>query len=410
VTDRAVMTPTLRTIIVADSSSPLKGLLAGSSAALVGEFKRVVQAIQEGPSRRPDLVIVDLPEDREGGPDGPPAKMVEALARAFPEAAVFATGPSVSADFVIEVFRAGAVEFLRRPVQPGDLAAGLEKLLRLRRPSQPVARPGRITSVFSTKGGLGVTTVATNLAVCLAERAPGWTILIDLDTRQSDVATFLNLRPTYSVVDALENPDRLDASFLQGLVVRHASGLVVLPGPSRIERGQLVAEQVQVVLEIIRSHFDHVVLDLRHDLDPGTIAALEASDTIFFLTGLTVSALRSGAAGLAAFRHLGLNLQRVKAVVMREGTGEDVTIKHAHEALGLPIHWRTPSDYPTVVSAINSGEPVVTASPRSKIARNLRELAGSLFPRPGAAARPVAGRSAALTRLIWTTKGIPGDG
>jgi len=404
------MTPTFRTIIVADHGSPLKGLLASSSATLVvGEFKRLSQAMQEGPSRRPDLVIADLPEDRTGGPDGPPARMVEALARTFPEAAVFVTGPSVSADFVIEVIRAGAVEFLRRPVQEADLASALEKLLRIRRPTLPAARPGRITSVFSTKGGLGVTTVATNLAVCLAERAPGRTILIDLDTRQSDVATFLNLRPTYSVVDALENPDRLDASFLQGLVVRHASGLVVLPGPTRVERGQLVAEQVKVMLEIIRSHYDHVMLDLRHDLDPGTITALEASDTILFLTSLTVSALRSGAAGLAAFRHLGLNLQRVKAVIMREGTGEDVTLKHAHETLGVPIHWRTPSDYPTVVSAINAGEPVVTASPRSKVARNLRELAGGLFPRPGAA-RPAAGRSAALTRLMWNTKAIPGDG
>jgi pilus assembly protein CpaE len=404
------MTPTFRTIIVADPGSPLKGLLAGSSATLVvGEFKRFSQAMQEGPSRRPDLVIADLPEDRTGGPDGPPARMVEALARTFPEAAVFVTGSSVSADFVIEVIRAGAVEFLRRPVQEGDLASALEKLLRIRRPTLPAARPGRITSVFSTKGGLGVTTVATNLAVCLAERAPGRTILIDLDTRQSDVATFLNLRPTYSVVDALVNPDRLDASFLQGLVVRHGSGLVVLPGPTRVERGQLVAEQVKVTLEIIRSHYDHVILDLRHDLDPGTITALEASDTILFLTSLTVSALRSGAAGLAAFRHLGLNLQRVKAVIMREGTGEDVTLKHAHETLGVPIHWRTPSDYPTVVSAINAGEPVVTASPRSKIARNLRELAGGLFPRPGAA-RPAAGRSAALTRLMWNTKAIPGDG
>jgi len=404
------MTPTFRTIIVADPGSPVKGLLASSSATLVvGEFKRLSQAMQEGPSRRPDLVIADLPEDRTGGPDGPPARMVEALARTFPEAAVFVTGSSVSADFVIEVIRAGAVEFLRRPVQEGDLASALEKLLRIRRPTLPAARPGRITSVFSTKGGLGVTTVATNLAVCLAERAPGRTILIDLDTRQSDVATFLNLRPTYSVVDALENPDRLDASFLQGLVVRHASGLVVLPGPTRVERGQLVAEQVKVMLEIIRSHYDHVILDLRHDLDPGTITALEASDTILFLTSLTVSALRSGAAGLAAFRHLGLNLQRVKAVIMREGTGEDVTLKHAHETLGVPIHWRTPSDYPTVVSAINNGEPVVSASPRSKIARNLRELAGGLFPKPGAA-RPAAGRSAALTRLMWNTKAIPGDG
>ena len=406
------MTSTLRSIIVggdAESSALLKGLLTGTSVLVAGEFRRLSQALHEGPARRPDLVIVELTADEGRGPDGPPAKVVEALVGAFPEAAVFATGPSVSADFVIQVIRAGAVEFLRRPVQRDDLSAALEKLLRRSRPSQAPARSGRITSVFSTKGGLGVTTLATNVAVCLAERSPGGTVLIDLDTRQSDVATFLNLRPTYSVLDALENLERLDESFLHGLLVKHPSGLLVLPGPTRIERTQFSAEQVQAVLEIIRSHFDHVVLDLRHDFDPGTIAALEASSTILYLTSLTVSALRSGSAGLAALRHLGLNLQRVKVVVMRDGTGEDVTLKHAQEALGLPVYWRTPSDYPTVVSSINSGQPVVTAAPRSKIAKNLRELAGGLY-RPGSPSRSGAARSPSFMRLVWNPKGIAGDG
>ena len=406
------MTSTLRTIIVggeAESASLLKGVLAAMSAALVvGEFKGLSQAVHEGPARKPDLVIVELAGDEATGPDGPPAKVVEALARAFPDATVFATGASVSADFVIQAIRAGAVEFLRRPVQRDDLGAALEKLLRLRRGSQPPARAGRITSVFSTKGGLGVTTVATNLAVCLSERSPGSTILVDLDTRQSDIATFLNLRQTYSVLDALENIERLDESLLHGLLVKHASGLLVLPGPTRIERSQLPADRVQAALEIIRSHFGHVVLDLRHDFDPGTIAALEASDTILYLTSLTVSALRSGSAGLAALRHLGLNLQRLKIIVMRDGTGEDVTLKHAQEALGLPIHWRTPSDYSTVVSSINTGQPVVTAAPRSKIAKNLRELAGGLY-RPGSPPRSGAARSPSLMRLAWNSKGIPGD-
>jgi pilus assembly protein CpaE len=407
------MTSALRTIIVggdAESASLLKGLLAATSAVLVvGEFRRLSEALHEGPARRPDLVIVELAADEAAGPDGSPAKVVEALARAFPDATVFATGSSVSADFVIQAVRAGAVEFLRRPVQRDDIAAALEKRLRLHRGSQPPARAGRITSVFSTKGGLGVTTLATNLAVCLAERAPGSTILIDLDTRQSDTATFLNLRQTYSVLDALENLERLDESLLHGLLVKHASGLLVLPGPTRIERSQLPADRVQTALEIIRSHFGHVVLDLRHDFDPGTIAALEASDTIVYLTSLTVSALRSGSAGLAALRHLGLNLQRLKIVVMRDGTGEDVTLKHAQEALGLPIYWRTPSDYSTVVSSINSGEPVVTAAPRSKIAKNLRELAGGLY-RPGSPSRSGAARSPSFMRLAWNPKGIPGDG
>ncbi len=407
------MTSSLRTIIVdsdADSTAALKRILAASpSVVLVGEFVNARQAAHEAPARRPDLVIVEVDEAGPTSVAEQPAWVIASLMRALPGAAIFATGQSTSADFVIEVIRAGALEFIRRPVEREDLISALEKVVRLRRGVPAARQPGRITSVFSTKGGLGVTTMATNLAVCLAERAQGSTILVDLDTRQSDVSTFLNLQPSYSILDALENLERLDESFLRGLVTKHSSGLAILPGPSRMERSHLTAEQVQAGLDVIRAHFDHVVLDLKHDMDPATIAALEASDTILFLTGLNVSALRSGAAALAAFRHLGLGLQKLKVVVMREGTGNDVTTKHAREALGLPIHWRTPSDYPTVVASINTGTPVVTASPRSKVARNLRELAEQLARGPRPAAEAASSRVASLARrLVWTTKGTSG--
>jgi pilus assembly protein CpaE len=407
------MTSSLRTIIVdsdADSTAALKRILAASpSVVLVGEFVNTRQAAHEAPARRPDLVIVEVDETGPTSVAEQPAWVIASLMRALPGAAIFATGQSTSADFVIEVIRAGALEFIRRPVEREDLISALEKVVRLRRGVPAARQPGRITSVFSTKGGLGVTTMATNLAVCLAERAQGSTILVDLDTRQSDVSTFLNLQPSYSILDALENLERLDESFLRGLVTKHSSGLAILPGPSRMERSHLTAEQVQAGLDVIRAHFDHVVLDLKHDMDPATIAALEASDTILFLTGLNVSALRSGAAALAAFRHLGLGLQKLKVVVMREGTGNDVTTKHAREALGLPIHWRTPSDYPTVVASINTGTPVVTASPRSKVARNLRELAEQLARGPRPAAEAASSRVASLARrLAWTTKGTSG--
>ena len=402
----------LRTVIIdsdPESAASVKRILGSSpSVTVVGEFSRLSEAFQEAPGRRPDLVILEVPADAGPNSDASPSRVIEALARAMPDAAIFATGPSLSAEFVIQVIRAGAVEFLSRPVERDDLMAAVEKLLRLRRFTATPRLAGRITSVFSTKGGFGVTTVATNLAVCLAERAPGSTLLMDLDTRQSDVATFLNLRYTYSGLDAFENLERLDESYLRGLLVRHPSGLLVLPGPSRIERVQLGGEQVRLGIEIIRSHFAHVVLDLRHDMDPGTIAALEASDTILFLTSLNVSALRSGAAGLAAFRHLGLDMQKVKVVVMREDTGEDVTLRHAREALALPVYWKTPSDYPAVVASINSGEPVVTASPRSRIARNLRQLAGMLPLGPGAAPEPSARRATSFVRLMWSPKGLPG--
>jgi pilus assembly protein CpaE len=397
----------LRIVVVdsdAESRTALRKMLGGMpGAVVVGEFGDVRQALLDTPSRRPDLVLIEIPSGRDEDASG---ATVRKFAENLPEAAILAMGSGVSAEAVLKVIRAGAFEFLSRPVERTDLAEALEKVARVRRGPAPSARKtGRVLSVFSTKGGLGVTTVAINLAVCLAERAPDNTLLIELDTRQSDIATFLDLRPTYSVLDAFENIDRLDESFLRGLLTRHSSGLWVLPGPLRMERTQLNGEQVRAGLEIIRSHFDNVVLDLRHDTSPGTFAGLEASDAIVFLTNLEVSALRSGAAGLAGFRLLGIDSHKVKVVVMREDTGEDVTLKHAREALGVPVYWRTPSDYQAVVSAINTGKPVMTAAPRSKFARNLRQLAESLAgSTPGPKGASASKRASSLLGMVWNPK------
>lgn len=395
------MSSTLR-IAVIDPDEPARAavrraLVGMNSIAIVGEYSEVSPGLLASSAQSANVVIIAVSDD---------VTPIERFARASPNTAILAMGPVTSAEFVIKSIRAGAVEFLTRPVQRGDLAAALEKLLRARLGIAPPRRSARVTSIFSTKGGLGVTTMAINLAVCLAEQSRGRTLLVELDTRPSDVATFLDLKPSYSVLDALGNLSRLDESFLHGVLMRHESGLAVLPGPIKMERADLPAEQVQAVLEILRSHFDHIVLDLRHDLDPGTIAGLEASDVILYLTGPNVAALRSSAAGLAALRHLGLDLNRVRTVLMREGTGDDVTLKHAQEALGVPIYWKTPSDYAAVVSAINHGRPVVSASPRSKIAVNLGQLSEVLYKARVAA--PLEAKRSSLLRLVWSPKGATG--
>jgi pilus assembly protein CpaE len=401
---------TLRTVIVDSDpearASIRNALAAVSSFALVGEYGDATEAALKASSSRPDLMIVEIPTAGDRADAGPAT--VEKLARRLPETAILATAANGAAEFVLQIIRAGAMEFVPRPVDPRELGAALEKVLRLR--GRPVNRqPGRVTAVFSAKGGLGATTLAVNLGVCFAEQAgTKSTLLVELDTRHSDVVTFLDLRPRYSILDVFESMDRMDESLLQGLMVKHASGLWVLPGPAKIERGYLGSEQVQAGIELLRGHFDHVVLDLRHDLDPGTVAALEAADTVLFITSLNVSALRSGSATLAAFRHLGLDLKKVKVVVMRDGTGEDVTAKHARETLGLPVYWKTPSEYAPVVAAINSGRPVVTAAPRSKFAKNVRQLsealAGDARPSPTSATR----RSVSLLASAWPIKHLSG--
>jgi pilus assembly protein CpaE len=391
--------PTLQVVIIdsdPDHRAALRQLLGGTPAwVIVGEYADAADALLAVAPRRPDALLVEV-DDTPGT-----TAAVERLTRTLPTAGIVAMGPSASAEFVIRVIRAGALEFLRRPVERADLMAALDKVARFRQ-SPPRPRQGHLTSVFSTRGGLGVTTVASNLAVCLAERGVGDVLLMELDTTgQSDLATVLGIASAYSVIDAFENLDRLDAPFLRGLVTKQESGLSVLPGPYGRERVQLTAAPVRTGLEIIRSCFDHLVLDLRHDPDPPTLAALAMSDTVLFLTALNVAALRSAVTGLAALRAGGVSPERVKVVVVRGDAGDEVAVSQAAATLGLPVFWKTPDDYAAVVSAINRGQPVVTAAPRSKIARNLRELAAALAGAP-ADSKPAADwmtRAAGLLRF-----------
>jgi len=395
------MTALLRTIIIdsdQDSRVNLQRILAGTPSVTVGEFCTIPEALGTAPAYRPDVVIVEIPLEQGRNGDGA-SSAIEHLARVLPDTAILVTGPTQSARLVIQVMRAGAVDFLARPVKQDDLREALEKVARSRPGVTAQQRNGRVISVFSAKGGAGVTTVATNLAVCSAERSSGRTVLVDLDTRQSDIATFLNLRSQYSVLDAFENIGRMDESFLRRLLTEHSSGLLVLPGPAPMNRIKLRPEQVQAGIEILRSYFDQVILDLPHDMDAATVGALEASDTIFFLVSQNVSALRLGTAGIGALRHLGIDLKKVRLVVLRERTGEDVTFKQVREMFGIPIYWRMPSDYSTVVTAINNGKPLVTALPRSKIAKNLRQLSDTLVDQQSA--EPSGTRPALLTRAFW---------
>jgi pilus assembly protein CpaE len=395
------MAALLRTIII-DSDEPtqanLQRIITGTSSVIVGEFSTIAEALPTAAAYRPDVVIAEIPT--ESGRNGDAAtSSIEHLVRVLPDAAVLVTGPTQSAHLVIKVIRAGAVDYVGRPVKEEEIKAALEKVARSRPTAAVQQRRGKVFSVFSAKGGVGVTTVATNLAVCWAKHSPGRTVLVDLDTRQSDIATFLNLHSQYSVLDAFENIGRMDESFLRRLLTEHASGLSVLSGPAPMGRVKLRPEQVQAGIEILRSYFDHVVLDLHHDLDSATVAALEASDTIFLLVRQNVSALRLGAAALEALRQLGLELKKVKLALVRECTGEDVTLKQVREMFGMPIYWQLPSDYSSVVTAINSGEPLVTALPRCKIAKSLRQLSESIADQQPREA-PAKG-AGLLVRLGW---------
>lgn len=320
---------------------------------------------------RPDAVMVAIPEG-EGASEA--LDGISAILKVAAGASIVAVGPGNSAELAIRVIRAGAIEYLEHPVSPQDLAAAMEKVRRLR-PAAPARETpvSQIVSVYATKGGLGATTLATNLAVCLAQQM-GRTLLVDLDVHQGSVATFLNLKPTYSVVEMFGQTHRVDETYLNGLLLRHSSGLSVLPAVPSVGQPQFTPAQMLTGLDALRLQFAHVILDLPRDASPATFTVLEQSDVILYLVGLNVPAVRASAMGLATLRAMGIDQRKVKIVVARADARDEVSVKQAGETLGLPVFWRAQNDYPTVVSSINEGTPFVLSYPRSEVAKNVQAL------------------------------------
>jgi pilus assembly protein CpaE len=380
-----------------ESRATLRRMLIRAHATVVAEYETVAEAAVAAASHRPDVAIVEVTDD-ESASDVATTRTLDRLIRALPDTAMFVTGPVNSAEFVIQVMRAGALEYLRRPVDETELTAALGKITRSRRATPASGRRGEIISVFSGSGGVGVTTLAISLALALAENSSRRVLLVELDTRPSDVMTFLDIRPPYSVADALQNIDRMDESFIQGLVVKYDNGLLVLTAPARPEP-PYDAERVQVMLEILRTQFDYIVIDARHDYDAATMAALDTSDSILLLAAPNVASVRSATAAIAALRQSGMDMTKIKPVISRERTGVDVDTKHVRETLGMPIFWATPNDYASTVSAINHGRPLMSGGSSSKLMVSVRGLAEKLAT-PSKAGKP--GPAKSLLRRLWS--------
>jgi len=247
-------------------------------------------------------------------------------------------------------------------------------------PVQGAATPGRVVTVFCTKGGTGKSVLAVNLAVALAKRTIQPVVLVDADLQFGDVALMLQLQPTHTIVEAVQAGERLDGSMLENLLLRHpASGLLVLAAPTEPSSAdQIGRADLCRILNILRERAAFVVVDTSANFADVTLAALESSDDILAMAGLDVMSLKSARIGLQSMRVLGIPFSRVKFVLNRANTRVGLTEADAERALQLKVDAALPSDI-VVAESVNRGVPVVTSAPRSKFAKSVDALADSLM-------------------------------
>jgi pilus assembly protein CpaE len=320
---------------------------------------------------------------------------------------IVGTAPQADPDLILRAMRAGIQEFVLFPPDPNDLAAAVDRLVRRNRSE---SETGQVVAVYSSKGGLGTTTVAVNVAQAYAsQHGDARVALVDLVVNGGDVRLFLNLKPTYDVSDLARKLDHVDADLLYSLLTPRAGGVWALPAGESPELEEIIDESaVGSIIEQLRAHFALTVIDCEHALTGRTLAALDAADRVILVTQLTVPALRSTQRTLALCRRLGYTDQKLCVVVNRFQSGEVLSVRDATDLLKIDLFWKLPNDYKLTAAAVNRGVPVVEENPAAKLSKSYAQLAakiGGMATRGGAERMNGHRPTSRFARLFGAKKG-----
>lgn len=332
---------------------------------------------------KPAIVIFDL-----GNPPDPGLDVVERLLIASPQSAIFVTADGQRAETILRAVRAGAQEFLARPVGKKELTDAIQRIARQRAlaVAGPAAR-GKVITLFGSKGGRGTTVIALNLAVALARSSGAPVVAVDLDLQAGDLSLLLSLKPSYTIYDAVSNMERIDALFLKSLLCDHPSGVSLLAAPQRIEESdRILPLQISQLLSLLKASFPYVVVDTAPTYDERNLAALDAADELLLVAAPDFSSLYHTQRCLDLFDRLAYSPDKIKILLNRCPSATGKATRMARDVLDRAILWEFPEDGAVMASLI-AGEPLIRSGKPSALAARFMALAEQFHVKPGPDAR-----------------------
>jgi pilus assembly protein CpaE len=314
-----------------------------------------------------DVVLVDLDSDPKCALELVRSICINGLAT------VMVYSAQTDQDLVLLSMRAGAREFLTLPFDSGAMAGALARASALRTASRPPKKPeGRLLVFLSAKGGSGVTTLACNFAVSLAQESGKKILLIDLNLPLGGAAINLGIKAEHSVENVFQDFRRLDASLLASLLEVHASGLSVLAAPSELAPTQVSEEAIDALLEVALQNFDFVVIDAGSKLSLQHTLLFDESATVYLVTQVGLAELRNSNRLIALLSAAGS--PKVEIVINRyDPLNMEIAEEHVTKALTRPAEWKIPNDYAAVRRMQSTATSLMEDD--AEISRAIRQMA-----------------------------------
>lgn len=327
-------------------------------------------------TRHTNLLIYELGKDIEKE-----FLHIESLIHAKVVDEIFLTSSNTDRDVLMQAMRSGVKEFLSHPLDEAEVKEALERFKKRQEQSDSSIvsiKPGHVINVVGTKGGVGTTTVAVNLAVSLAERKDVKSVaLIDLNMLFGEVPLFLEIDPKHDLSALTNQIARLDSTFLMSILSKSSTGVHVLPSPRHFNSNEsLDPKMMDRILELMTRMFDFIVIDGGQPLNQMSLKLLATSDTVLLVSVLTLPCLSNTDKLLRSLLTLGYPVDKlIKVVINRYLKNSEIALNDAEDAINKKIFWTIPNDYRTTLSAINQGKPLAQIAQKAAITKNFVELA-----------------------------------
>lgn len=368
---------------------------------VVGEAGNGEEALAKIGELQPDVVLMDINMPQMDG-----ITATEKAGQLYPQTAVVIISIQGESEYLKKAMVAGARDYLVKPLSSEEMAGTIRNVYKQKRcmplvqgpevvPGSQVKPPagqagisgppapqtqaeekplGHVSVLFCGKGGAGKTTIATNLAVVLAQQEKKRVALVDYDLQFGDISVMLNLTEGQNIGELAKESGELSVEMIESYMTRHFSGVDILPAPLFPQEAEYVTPRhAEQILRLLKASYDYIIVDTAPIFDEINLQALDMADQVFLVVTRDIATIKNAKTSLTILESLNYR-EKIRVVLNRSDQDLGVEIADLEKGLEITVSHQVTSDEKAVISAINKGVPAVISHPATEISRSFRRL------------------------------------